>query len=144
MIALLLAGSIGAAPVEVGPKPTDARFYELVEEKITSRLADPEAARIKWDRQVAPQSFKPVIGAKVVGWWTCGLMNAKNHMGGYVGYRRFIAFVRDDKVIYTNTSESPDDFADRACSAAIQSGELPPLEAPMRTGAAPPDIANGE
>ena len=132
MISIVIA--VAAIAADVGPRPSDTRFYELASAKVSSFLADPEAARFKWDMAVSAQSEKALAGPRPRGWWTCGLVNAKNRYGAYVGYRRFIAIVRDDRVTYTSTSDGYDSFADRVCDIGLKAGMLEALPEPVVPG----------
>jgi hypothetical protein len=79
---------LGAAPAFAGQKaPSDAEVLAALKEKmvaatqarITGMLNDPESARFR----------KVFVSPK--GKAVCGEVNAKNQMGGYVGFRRFIS-----------------------------------------------------
>lgn len=66
-------------------------------------LHDPDAAHI---RQVRP----PAVGGSVVkADMLCGLVNAKNRFGGYVGYRPF-AFDRKTKQLIITNKLKPGDL----------------------------------
>lgn len=93
--ALLTSTLLGhAAPVSAGTTTPDnayetttdrnkRQWMEIGMEMVRARLKDPGAAQFrnvyfnKWAKTGAP--------------FTCGEVNAKNAMGGYIGFKRFIA-----------------------------------------------------
>lgn len=62
--------------------------YEKVQSAVREKLNDPESAQF---RLITPSKVDPS------GDTFCGEVNAKNAMGGYVGYRAFV--VMDGKVL---------------------------------------------
>jgi hypothetical protein len=83
LIGLLLAGSAFAAkpkpPVEDAVKVAEAKLIVDGQARITSGLTDPDSGRFR-NVFVSPR-----------GRAVCGEVNAKNRMGGYAGFRRFIS-----------------------------------------------------
>jgi hypothetical protein len=72
-----LLGALGVAScVAFSSLPVSADEIEEAKAAITKRLKDPESAR-----------FSDIV---VKGNNVCGLVNAKNSMGGYVGPRPFV------------------------------------------------------
>jgi hypothetical protein len=86
LIGLLAASSAFAAkPKPASPAPdeyfkaVEAKMIAEGQDRITGRLNDPESGRFR-NVFVSPR-----------GRAVCGEVNAKNRMGGYVGFRRFIS-----------------------------------------------------
>ncbi|HEX7385825.1 MAG TPA: hypothetical protein VF285_00935 [Castellaniella sp.] len=82
---------------EPSPKSQDVRLNEiklqrLVRSWVVAGLKDPDSAK-----------FRNQYGV-------CGEVNAKNALGGYVGYRRFIAVREDLVVVDDGLTTSPADF----------------------------------
>lgn len=93
-------------PIDPGPPPASLeRFQELAVPAVLAGFFDPGSAQFQWDRDVIGGYWKPVLGKKVPGWWTCGLVNGKNRMGGYVGFRRFVVVVNYDRVAFVQTGD---------------------------------------
>lgn len=89
------------------------RFYLVSELKkpVLAKLSDPDSAQF--------QNLKYVGNWTVQGGVLCGQVNAKNRMGGYVGYQWFdadakSAIVEDDvvKKIYDDASLKRCDFSE--------------------------------
>ena len=76
------------------------------------------------------------------GWWTCGYVNGKNRMGGYVGFRRFIVVERDGVVVYRDVGTGEQiDFLEIQCQASIDKGVLPIADvAPRRPAPGAPQM----
>jgi hypothetical protein len=74
------------------PEPRDdadlakevAKETPSTEELIKSKLTDPDSARFRNVMAVRPKSFSS-------GFLFCGEVNAKNQLGGYVGFQPFLA-----------------------------------------------------
>lgn len=79
-----------AAPQDV--RMNEIKLQRLVRSWVVAHLKDPESAQ-----------FRNQYGL-------CGEVNAKNAMGGYVGYRRFIAVREDLVVVDDGLTSSPADF----------------------------------
>jgi hypothetical protein len=72
---------------------------EAAHDLVKDGLSDPDSALFKDDREYAQKDGKVVV---------CGRVNAKNRMGGYVGYRMYI--VEDEKALVMN-EDNASDFA---------------------------------
>ncbi len=70
--------------------PNIAMFRSNSESALRARLIDPESARIEWPYGFLVGSWKPMFAKRVEGYWTCGLINARNRMGGYTGSTSFV------------------------------------------------------
>lgn len=77
--ALILAAA--QAPAAQFPRDLTAEDRAMIERQVRRELIDPESARFRW----APQMLESDI--------YCGFVNAKNHMGGYTGFKLFMTFI---------------------------------------------------
>ena len=81
---LTLSACVYPNTVAVTTTPTDdKRQVKAVQSLVADRMRDPEATRFKDDAVVYVTSAGDVI--------VCGTVNAKNAMGGYVGYKPYYA-----------------------------------------------------
>jgi hypothetical protein len=90
VLALSCIPALAAKPAQPSAAIEQAKYMASVQEMVRNQLNDPESARFR-NVFVAPDGFL-----------VCGEINAKNRMGGYVGFRRFIAvgehaFFEDEK-----------------------------------------------
>ena len=96
MLALAAIGLAAASPVnarkpepvaeiDFGPAPTWERYKELAERAVKRQLVDPYSAMFEWIWGFKQGEYKPFIGRRIPGYFTCGLVNARNRMGGYTG-----------------------------------------------------------
>jgi len=142
-LALTIAAKKPEAPIDPGPRPTDEQFRAAGEQAILAGFFDPSSAQIQWDQGLAGGYWKPVLQGKVPGWFTCGLVNGKNRMGGYVGFRRFVVVMKDDAVVFSAIGDGKNyDFVSLGCQKAMQQGLFPAPGASgsASTGTAVPDI----
>lgn len=125
---LFVSASVGKEPdiaVDPGPQPDFAQAQQNTESAIKASFFDPDAAQFKWPYAWTGGFWKPLLNGKKVGWFTCGLVNGKNRVGGYVGFRSFVSVVYNDHVIYTEIGQGGDyDFTDLGCRKATSSGVL--------------------
>lgn len=123
----LSAAKKSQAPIDPGPQPNSLQdYHQQGEAAILRGFFDPTSAQFQWDQGIVGGWFKPVLGAKIPGWWTCGLVNGKNRMGGYVGFRRFVVVMNAGKIVYAQTGDGSEyDFLSMQCNQAIQKGILP-------------------
>lgn len=97
-------------------EPAWPAFQALAEEAIRSKLSDPQSAQFQW-----PYNFR--LGP--VGYWTCGLVNAKNMMGGYVGATFFSVVVKDGRVVNSQIADGRDHIA-FGCERDVRKGRFTP------------------
>ena len=77
-------------PTEPASKPDFAKVRESGESGLKSTLFDPSSAQINYTSGFQWGYWKPIIfGRRTYGWIACGMLNAKNRMGGYVGATGF-------------------------------------------------------
>jgi len=133
MLAMLLAsGGVVAkerpAPV-YGPAPVWQAYRERGERAIISRLIDPDSAKISWLGGYYQGEYKPFLEPRVSGYVACGLVNAKNRMGGYTGDRAFVVVIDNDLLRYVDIDNKENGLVAAQCVAAMQKGLLPPVPA---------------
>lgn len=129
--AIALASSAAAKkdeqPVNPGPQPSEAEFHRLAEQAALAGFFDPGSAQFQWPFALVGGYYKPVLQGKKIGWWTCGLVNGKNRMGGYVGFRQVVAVVRDGAVVFSAIGDgSAYDFIAGQCQQSANKGLLKP------------------
>lgn len=73
--------------------------------------------------------FKPVLRPRTSGYVACGLVNAKNRMGGYTGDHAFVVVIDNDQLRYVELDSSENGFVAAQCLAATQKGLFPPVPA---------------
>ncbi|MFL6759455.1 PDZ domain-containing protein [Sphingomonas sp.] len=132
-------------PIDPGPRPTDQEFVEKATQSLLASFFDPSAAVVEWPNGLAGGWWKPFLSKKIPGWFTCGRVNGKNRMGGYVGFHDFVAVMHDGAVAYTEVGSGNYDLIAAQCQKAIASGLIPtvPLETKAVAEAAPAPPANG-
>jgi len=137
MLAMLLSASGVMAkerPAPVyGPKPDWQAYRERGERAIVSRLIDPDSARISWLGGYYQGEYKPFLEPRVSGYIGCGLVNAKNRMGGYTGDRAFVVVIDHDLLRYVDIDNEENGLVAAQCVAAMQKGLLPPVPASPTT-----------
>jgi membrane-associated protease RseP (regulator of RpoE activity) len=119
-----------AGPIDYGAQPTWEDFKAIGEHDLRSRLIDPESARIEWPYLAVKGSLKPFLGRTVFGYWACGLVNARNRMGGYTGATFFLIMEKDGVVSSLDIGQvNGMDTASITCADAQKKGTLPPAPA---------------
>jgi hypothetical protein len=97
ILAVLVSGCMGSTLVEIQqskPVSLNQSMRTQVERTVTNRFFDPESARFR-DIRAAKVSLADGTSATRV----CGQVNAKNRMGGYVGYKYFGGELIDGKFV---------------------------------------------
>lgn len=108
------------------------------EAAIRRALIDPGSAQFEWPRGFAFGSWKPFMAPRVEGYYTCGLVNARNRMGGYVGATSFVVVVSSrGQVLYSEMGTNTD-FDILAAQCAQSQSQLPPPQAGMNEPPEPP------
>lgn len=122
------------------PAPSWAEYRRIAETAVSARLLDPESARFRWITGIMRGQLKPLLSARVTGYWACGAVNAKNSLGGYTGFETFLIAIDDGRVLSLNKDGRPGGLFTDACNKLIREGSLPavPAEASVSadTGAA--------
>lgn len=103
-----------------------ALFRKNAEAAIKSGLFDPSSAQIEWPYGFTMGAWKPLLRKRISGYFTCGRVNAKNRMGGYVGSTAFVVVLdHSGKVLFKDIGDGgPYDFIEGACQKTAAG--LPP------------------
>ena len=107
-----------ALNADYGAMPTTADFVSTVESEIRRRMKDPDSAKFQYPFHAQKGWYQPPFGKRYFGWWTCGLVNAKNSFGGYTGFGYFLAVYNGGRVVYVNLEEKGEsvDWTRAACT----------------------------
>ena len=90
---------------------------EAAEAAIRGSLIDPTSAEFQWPHGFLLGSWKPFLQRHMTGYFNCGLVNAKNRMGGYTGSTAFAVIMNDTSVSYVTVDEPKGlNLADAMCS----------------------------
>jgi hypothetical protein len=112
-------------PVDPGPQPDFLAAQQLSETTIRASFFDPNSAEFQWPFAWTGSYYKPMLQSKKVGWWTCGLVNARNRMGGYVGFQNFVVVFNNGSLIFTEVGSNQQfDLTKMGCAKAVQQGAL--------------------
>lgn len=83
--------AVGAEqPTAYGSPPAWEDAVRLGNAAIARTLIDPESARIEWPYTLIGGTLTLRKRQPEHGWYTCGYVNAKNRLGGYVGREPFL------------------------------------------------------
>lgn len=126
-----------AAPTEEAPAvpATAQEFSDLrgfAEAYIRERLVDPESAQFSWPSNfMHGASWKPWIGRSIYGSMTCGIVNSRNRMGGYVGRTYFAIVIGDGGINWFEMDDTQHVRVRNRCATL----DLPPapVDAPKAT-----------
>lgn len=88
-----------------GPTPDRTEGIALAEAAVKRTLKDPDSAKFEWPNGFVYGWYKQPFGKKFNGWITCGLVNAKNGYGGYVGRAAVIVVLQSGAVVETNMDD---------------------------------------
>lgn len=78
---------------------------QLVETAIRAVLVDPASAEFEWPYGFAEGRWGNAFSKKIEGYLICGLVNARNRMGGYSGKSMFYAVVNYHNVVHDITMD---------------------------------------
>jgi hypothetical protein len=103
LTALTVAACVSVNTVEVRTVPSnDQRVVLLTQRLVADQMRDPESTRFRGEAQV----YETSAGDHIV----CGMVNARNAMGGYVGYRQFYARIRNGALAAFNVPGEGQDY----------------------------------
>lgn len=106
-------------------------FRSNAEQAIRSGLVDPSSAQFEWPHGFTYGTWKPFLKKRVTGYLTCGRVNARNRMGGYVGSNAFVVVLdASGRVIFQDLGDgSAYDLVRASCqkSAAMFPAPQPAL-----------------
>lgn len=117
-------------------------FRRNAEAAIKDGLFDPSSAQIEWPYGFTQGTWKPFLRKRVSGYLTCGRVNAKNRMGGYVGSTAFVVVLDGlGNVIYKEIGESGSyDLVGASCQKSASM--FPPPQPELLDRPAPPTAGN--
>lgn len=119
-----------AEPPDYGTQPNWEEFRSTGERELLGRLVDPSSAQISWPYLATQGSLKAFMGRTAFGYWSCGLVNAKNRMGGYTGATFFLIMQKNGLVTSLDIGQSDGlDTATITCTNALKKGLLPAVPA---------------
>ena len=106
--------------------PDWALFRRNAETALRSRLIDPDSGRIEWTHGFQLGTWRPFLSKPIDGYWSCGLINARNRMGGYTGSTAFVVVLDPTGYVkYSQMGESRDfDVVTASCNNSLK--YLPP------------------
>lgn len=126
-------------PAELGPTPTFDDAVRIGEAALRSRLIDPDSARIEWPYNFIGGALKSMLSKRRTGFFTCGLVNAKNAMGGYSGKSWFLILENGGQVTELDIGETDGmDPATISCESFVKHGSLSPAPATAQLAGAVP------
>lgn len=107
-------------------EPDWALFRRNGEAALRRSLIDPESARIEWTHGFLLGSWGPPFASRIEGYWTCGLINARNRMGGYTGSTAFVVVISPEgQVRYSELGNAREfDILTAQCNNSVRL--LPP------------------
>ncbi len=90
------------ANADYGPPPP-ANYKDLVKKEFELQLIDPVSAIYRFNEP--SQGYikaSPLYGTQLTfGWRACGLINAKNRFGGYVGWEPFFVLFKNKSIVFS-------------------------------------------
>jgi hypothetical protein len=109
----IILGSLAITGCSVGPTaeqlsnadfgpPPSGDYKAQIRSTFDLILFDGASARYRFERPVKSYlKAAPVYGTSLTyGWRVCGLVNAKNRFGGYVGWRRFFTLFNHNAIVF--------------------------------------------
>ena len=105
-LALLLATSASLFAQEPPPAPDLAKYGEypkdymtIVKDWLGDQLLDPASAIIEFTSQPKPADLPIPGGQRVYGYLVEFKVNSRNRFGGYTGYQKHGALIRNGEVV---------------------------------------------
>ena len=110
--------------------PDWALFRRNAESALRRRLIDPDSARIEWTHGFLLGTWKSFLSKPVQGYWSCGLVNARNRMGGYTGSTAFVVVIDQTGFVkYSEIGQGRDfDPLSASCAKSVRLLPPPPAE----------------
>jgi hypothetical protein len=105
-----------------GARPTAEQYTAAVKATIRGRLNEPDSAEFYFPHAAFKGWYRPQAGDTHFGYWTCGMVNAKNSSGAFTGYDYFVVVYNNGQVTYSNVVSSADDpdFTRAHCQESIE------------------------
>lgn len=157
---VVLIGSLiatGASTLAAQEQPTaqdaalELQRMRAVIQELNSTLIDPGSAHINLPYGFTPMTRWRIWGVEMTGFFTCGVVNSRNRMGGYVGKTAFLAHISSQGQVSV-TLDSPSTagqrygglMISRLCGEKLQQGQLPPLHPETVAAFAPVPASSSE
>ena len=118
-------------------EPDYRQFRQNGEAAVKVGLFDPMSAVIEWPYGFTYGTWKPFLSKRVEGYWTCGRINAKNRMGGYVGSTAFVVVLSQSGSVLFSQVGTNDNFDLLSASCNNSIAMLPPPQAAMIASGTP-------
>jgi hypothetical protein len=116
----------GKGDADAGQRPDWETYKQIGTAALKASLLDPESARIEWPYIAMSGTLKAFLGKKRSGFFTCGLVNAKNRMGGYTGSAFFLIMIKNNQVVSLDVGQAGQiDTASASCPDYIKKGVFP-------------------
>jgi hypothetical protein len=128
-----------APPHEYGPPPDWSVYKAMAEEAVRANLRDPDSAKFRWVMGYAQGNSHNFLFPQKFGYGACGLVNARNSFGGYVGETAFYVMIDNGRVEGVNLDRQPGGIVEQECGADIARMKFLPL--PADTDVAPKDAS---
>jgi hypothetical protein len=127
-------------------EPDWALMKANAEKALAGKLIDPSSAEVTWPYGFILGTYKPFLQSGIEGYITCGTVNARNRLGGYVG-RRYSIVVMDGnaQALYADMGTGEDiDFVTMQCEKSIANLPAPQwseVEVTPQTSSVEPTLA---
>ncbi|MBB3941765.1 hypothetical protein GGR39_003446 [Novosphingobium fluoreni] len=115
-------------PPEPATPPNWAAVRQQVEARVIASLVDPDSAKISWPNGFKWGGYKPFLSKRVFGYVTCGFVNSKNRMGGYVGDSPFVVVYDQGFIRYFEIESATERYGLLATQCAQATLPPPPPE----------------
>lgn len=116
----------GKEAADFGQTPDWESYKQIGNAALLASLVDPDSAKIEWPYVAVSGTLKAFLGKKRSGFFTCGLVNAKNRMGGYTGSVFFLIMIKNNQVVSLDIGQTDgSDTASISCPEYIKKGLFP-------------------
>jgi hypothetical protein len=143
-VALMVSGPAAAKKQpdvgeSYGAQPDWKHYKEMAEAAVRERLIDPDSAKFRWPNGYIKWGYTPAFSTRrIYGYTTCGLVNSRNRMGGFVGDTYFVVVIDNDQVLHLEMGQAlGNDFVSTWCTK----DPFPP--APAETAGLAPSSPTG-
>jgi hypothetical protein len=116
----------GRDEADVGQTPDWEAYKQIGNAALKASLIDPDSAKIEWPYVAISGTLKAFLGRRRSGFFTCGLVNARNRMGGYTGSVFFLILIKNNQVVSLDIGQADGmDTASISCPEYIKKGMFP-------------------
>lgn len=110
---------------------------------IRGRLVDPASAQFTWPRGFVKGFWKPALQKRITGWVSCGEVNAKNRMGGFIGYTPFVVVMNDGVVSFLDMDSTGSRYGSASIGCQKAVAFMPPPPPGMLDDPVPSKVSGG-